>query len=180
MFTVGVSLDLTMPQGAAWVLMALSCVIAVGPWLAERARIPGIVGLLAGGLIIGPRGLDIVTHTNSSVASLGHIGLLYLMFLAGVELDLGVFRRLRRSAVIFGAVTFTLPMVLTYAATVALGYRTAAALLIGSLCASHTLVTYPAVRSMGLSHNRAVGTTVAATVLTAPSRCSSWPACPEA
>jgi len=166
MFTVGVSLDLTMPQGAAWVLMALSCVIAVGPWLAERARIPGIVGLLAGGLIIGPRGLDIVTHTNSSVASLGHIGLLYLMFLAGVELDLGVFRRLRRSAVIFGAVTFTLPMVLTYAATVALGYRTAAALLMGSLCASHTLVTYPAVRSMGLSHNRAVATTVAATVLT--------------
>ncbi len=163
---MGVTLDVSVPHGAAWVLLALSCVIAVGPWLAERARIPGIVGLLAGGLLIGPRGLDIVTHDNTSVASLGQIGLLYLMFLAGVELDLGVFRRLRKSALAFGAITFGMPMVLTSAAMALRGDRTAAALLMGSLCASHTLVTYPAVRGMGLAHNRAVATTVAATVLT--------------
>lgn len=154
------------PHGAAWVLLALSCVIAVGPWLAERARIPGILGLLAGGLLIGPRGLDIVTHDNTSVAALGQIGLLYLMFLAGVELDLGMFRRLRRSALAFGTLTFSLPMVLTMAAMFLRGFDTPAALLMGSLCASHTLVTYPVVRGMGLSHNRAVATTVAATVLT--------------
>ncbi len=159
-------IHLVAPKGPIWVFLAITLVILLGPWLAERARIPGIVGLLVGGLVIGPHALDIVHQDDSLVPALGQIGLLYLMFLAGVELDFAVFRRYRRAAAIFALVTFTLPFVLGYTASTLLGYTTAAALLLGSLSASHTLVTYPAIRRLGLSSNRAVATAVAATVIT--------------
>ena len=97
---------------------------------------------------------------------MGHIGLLYLMFLAGVELDLAVLQRYRNKAVAFALLTFAFPLAAGFGAATALGYGTAASLLVGSLVASHTLVTYPTVRSHGLGGNGAVATAVGATVLT--------------
>ena len=154
------------PEGPIPVILAVVCVIGIGPWLAEKARIPGIIGLLVGGVIIGPHVTGIVSVNNDLVPALGNLGLLYLMFLAGVELNLQVFRQYRRTAIVFGLVTFSCPMLLATVASLALNYTVAAAVLIGSLCASHTLVTYPIARRMGLSSNRAVATTVAATVIT--------------
>jgi Kef-type K+ transport system membrane component KefB len=154
------------PHGPIPVILAVVCVIGIGPWLAEKARIPGIIGLLVGGVIIGPHVTHIVTESNDLVPALGNLGLLYLMFLAGVELNLQVFRQYRRAAIIFGLITFSWPMLLGTVASLGLGYTVAAAVLVGSLCASHTLVTYPIARRLGLSSNRAVATTVAATVIT--------------
>ena len=84
-------LNLTSPEGTAWTLFVAVLVIVLAPYLAERVRIPGLIGLLAGGCIIGPNVLGIVSADTGIVEELGEVGLLYLMFLAGLELDLGVF-----------------------------------------------------------------------------------------
>lgn len=157
---------LDMPTGPAREFLAVVVAIIVGPLLAERARIPGIIGLLVGGLVIGPHGLGIIHQTDAVVPALGHLGLLYLMFLAGLELDLEVFRRNRRAAGIFALVSFSVPMLFGFGSALGLGFALAAALLMGSVWASHTLVVYPVFRRYGLTTNRAVATAVGATVLT--------------
>ena len=159
-------MDLSAPHGPAWVFLGVVVVIAVFPWLAERVRVPGIIGLLLGGLLLGQNGLGVVPEGDLVIPAIGQIGLLYLMFLAGVELDLTVLQRYRRTAVAFALLTFVAPLVLGFAAATLLGYGTAASLLVGSLVASHTLVTYPTVRALGLGSNGAVATAVGATVLT--------------
>jgi Kef-type K+ transport system membrane component KefB len=154
------------PHGPAWRFFLLAAIVVLAPPLFERIRLPGMVGLLVGGMLVGPNVANWITSADQDIPALGQVGLLFLMFMAGVELDLNQFARNRRSAVVFGVVTFIFPLALGLAAGMWLGYSTPASLLLGSLFASHTLVTYPAVRRMGLSRNTAVSTTVAATVLT--------------
>ncbi len=154
------------PTGATWQFLVLFVVVIVGPPLLERARLPGIVGLLLGGFLIGPNGFNLIGAGNTTVPELGQLGLLYLMFVAGVELDLGLVRVHRRAVVIFGVLAFLIPMAFGSAIGFALHWETAAALLLGSLMASHTLLVYPTVRDAGLASHRAVATAVGATVLT--------------
>jgi Kef-type K+ transport system membrane component KefB len=159
-------IDLHAPAGPAWLFFGVGAALVVGPIVATRLKLPAIIGLLLGGLVIGPQALGIVPATDTTVKALGQLGLLYLMFTAGVELDLALFARYRRAAATFGLLTFGFPMVLGFASGRLLDYSLAASLLLGSLWASHTLVTYPMVRQAGLSGNRAVATTVGATVIT--------------
>lgn len=159
-------LNLSTPEGTAWELLAVTIVIIATPVLAERLRLPGMIGLLLGGWLLGPNGLGVTDGVTGVLTELGEVGLLYLMFMAGVELDLNVFRRYQRHALAFALLTFAFPMGFGYAAGIGLGYSTAGAALLGSLFASHTLVMYPAIRRLGLAANRAVATTVGATVLT--------------
>src|SRR5688500_18922716 len=102
------------PDGPAWLLFGVGAAVVLGPIVATRLRLPTIIGLLAGGLVIGPEVLGIVPATDTTVPALGQLGLLYLMFSAGAELDLELFRRMRRAAVTFGLATFTCPMVLGF------------------------------------------------------------------
>jgi Kef-type K+ transport system membrane component KefB len=153
------------PTPLVWNLLLLLIVIAIGPFVAERLRLPGILGLLLGGFLIGPTGLDLL-HTTTEVEALGSVGLLYLMFVAGLELDLNVFARVRQAAITFGLLTFALPQAIGTVVALALGFDTLAAILIGSLWASHTLVVYPIVQRYGLTSDPAVATTVGATVIT--------------
>jgi Kef-type K+ transport system membrane component KefB len=159
-------LDLSAPHGSAWELLATALVIILGPVLAERIRIPGMIGLLAGGWLIGPNGLGITPEAGGILQQLGDVGLLYLMFMAGLELDLGVFAKFRNQAITFALLTFAFPMGLGVTGGLLLGYSTPAAILLGSLFASHTLVVYPVIRRMGLASNGAVATAVGATVVT--------------
>ncbi|HET7052572.1 MAG TPA: cation:proton antiporter [Solirubrobacterales bacterium] len=160
------SISVHSPSGAAWEFLILFAVVIVGPPLMQRARAPGIIGLLVGGFAIGPHGLDLIGAGNTTVPELGQLGLLYLMFVAGVELDLGLVRVHRNSVIGFGAVTFIVPMGLGVAVGLGLGWDLAASLLLGSLLSSHTLLLYPAARGAGLSADRGVATAVGATVLT--------------
>jgi Kef-type K+ transport system membrane component KefB len=141
-------------------------VVIGGPPLMRRARIPGIIGLLLGGFAVGPHGLDLITSGNATVPELGQIGLLYLMFVAGVELDLALLRVHRRAALGFGVLTFGFPMAFGTIVGFALGFGTPASLLLGSLLASHTLLLYPLVRERGLASTPAIASAVGATVLT--------------
>ncbi len=160
------AVTLQAPKGSAWEFLVLFVVVIVGPPLMQRARVPGLIGLLVGGFLIGPHGLGLLDAGSTTIPDLGQLGLLYLMFVAGVELDLGLLRRYRNSAVGFGVLTFAFPMLFGTLAGVALGWEIAAALLLGSLLASHTLILYPVVRNAGLGNDPIIASAVGATVIT--------------
>jgi Kef-type K+ transport system membrane component KefB len=153
------------PTSAEWVFFVASLVILVGPLAVERLGLPGIVGVILGGLVVGPNVLDWVQRAGV-VESLGQLGILVLMFLAGLELDLDEFQANRRAALTFGSFTFAFPFVLGVALVLPFGYGLATALLYGSLWASHTLVAYPIVQEHGLIRERAVGIAGGGTVMT--------------
>jgi Kef-type K+ transport system membrane component KefB len=158
--------EISSPKGAPWEFLVIFATLLLGPVVIERARIPGIIGLLLGGYVIGPHGLDLIGSGNTTIPDLGQLGLLYLMFVAGVELDLNLLRRHRRAAIVFGLLTFALPMLFGTLVGVGLGWQAQAAILLGSLLASHTLIAYPTVRDAGLASDPAVATVVGSTVLT--------------
>jgi len=157
---------LVAPQGHAWLFLVVFAVIIAGPFILERFKLPGIIGLLLGGLLIGPHGLGAVPGSDTTVAALGQLGLLYLMFVAGLELDLALVRRNRRAVIVASALTFSLPMAAGTTVGLALGYSGLASALLGSLVASHTLVVYPTIRGLGLGSDPAVAAGVGATVVT--------------
>jgi Kef-type K+ transport system membrane component KefB len=160
------SINISSPTGPAWEFLVLFLVVIIGPPLLQRARLPGIIGLLLGGFLIGPNGLNLIGAGNTTVPELGQVGLLYLMFVAGVELDLALLRVHRGAVVLFGVVSFAVPMALGSVVGFSMSWSAPAALLLGSLMASHTLLVYPSVRDAGLSTHHAVATAVGATVIT--------------
>ena len=153
------------PESAEWTFFVAALVLLAGPVIAERLRLPGIVGIVLGGTLVGPFVLDWIAR-DGIIESLGALGLLYLMFLAGLELDLDEFQRNRRPALTFGALTFTFPFVLGFMLVLPFGYGLATAALYGSLWASHTLVSYPIVQERKLTRHRAVGMAAGGTVIT--------------
>ena len=160
------SIKLASPTGSAWQFLLLFAVVIIGPPIVQRARIPGLIGLLLGGFVIGPHGFDLLTAGSTTIPDLGQLGLLYLMFVAGVEIDLALLRRHRRSAVAFSALSFSFPMLFGTVVGQALGWSVSASLLLGSLLASHTLVLYPMVARAGLGKDAMIASAVGATVLT--------------
>ena len=153
------------PHSAEWTFFIAAVVLLAGPLIAERFRMPGLVGVIVGGTIVGPFVLDWVAR-EGTVEALGALGILYLMFIAGLELDLDDFQRNRRPALSFGALTFTLPFVLGILLVLPFGYGLATAALYGSLWASHTLVSYPIVQEHKLTRHRSVGMAAGGTVIT--------------
>jgi Kef-type K+ transport system membrane component KefB len=154
------------PAGPALPFLVLFVVIVAGPLIIEKFRLPGIIGLLLGGFIIGPHCTGLIGSGNTTVPDLGQIGLLYLMFVAGLELDLRLVNAHRKQTLVYSAMTFTFPMVAGIVAGLSIGFSGLAAVLLGSLLASHTLVVYPMIREMGRGNDPAVATGVGATVVT--------------
>jgi len=147
------------------VIAIVALAIMIAPTIAGWVRMPGIIGLVLAGTLLGPYVLGILPE--GSVDELGKIGLLYLMFQAGLEIDMATFNKYRRAAVIFGLLTFTFPFVAGAAeGYFVLGFSAAAAVLIGSIWASHTLVTLPDVREAGIGTSRVVTTVAGATIIT--------------
>ena len=148
----------------AFLLLLLALIIA--PMIAGFVRLPAMVGLVLAGMLIGPHGLGILASSSISLTALGGFGLLYLMFNAGLELDLKKLLRNRRVTIMFALLSFSIPFTLGITSAKFLGYAWAAAVLMGSNWGSHTLVTYPILRKMGLARDRAVATVVGATAVT--------------
>lgn len=136
------------------------------PPLFARLRLPGAVGLLLAGVLIGPFALDIVNPDSGTVDLFASLGRVFLMFIAGLEIDLGVFEATRRQSIRFGALTFFLPLVGGALVGHAFGFDWNAAVLIGSLIASHTLLGFPILARLGLGKTEVVAVTVGATIFT--------------
>lgn len=141
-------------------------IILLAPVLLKRLRIPGIIGLIISGVVIGPHGLNLIEQ-NSAVNLFSTIGLLYIMFLAGLELDLGEFRKYKYKSLVFGFLTFILPISLGVPVCLyLLDYPLNTSVLTASMFATHTLIAYPIVSRLGISKNEAVAITVGGTILT--------------
>jgi len=140
--------------------------LILAPRLAEVLRLPAMVGLVLAGMALGPHGAHVLATKEIALSALGEFGLLYLMFSAGLELDLKLFLKMKRVAITFALLSFAIPFTLGVVSAHFLSYGWAAAVLMGSNWGSHTLVTYPLLRQMGLSRNRAVATVVGATAVT--------------
>jgi peptide chain release factor 3 len=146
------------------VFAVLFLLVLLGPLVAERLRLPTIIGLVLGGMLIGPNVSNVLAQ-NTFIETLGYVGLLYLMFQGGLDLDLDGFRRHRRDSVAFGVATFLAPMVLVTLAATAMGIELLAAIIIASAFASHTLLSYGAVTRFDLAKNRAVTASLGATLI---------------
>lgn len=141
-------------------------IILLSPILLRKIKIPGIIGLIISGVIIGPHGLNILQQ-NSAVTLFSTIGLLYIMFIAGIELDMFEFKKNKYRSIGFGFFTFIFPLALGISVCYyLLGYDIAASILTASMFATHTLVSYPIVTKFGVSKNQAVAVTVGGTILT--------------
>ena len=141
-------------------------IILLSPILLRKLNIPGIIGLIISGVVIGPHGLNIL-EKNSAVDLFSTIGLLYIMFIAGLDLDMNQFKANRNKSLLFGFFTFIIPLSIGFPVCYYfLGYDFNASFLTASMFATHTLVAYPIVSKLGISKNHAVAITVGGTILT--------------
>lgn len=141
-------------------------IILFAPLLLNRFRIPHIIGLIIAGMIIGPHGFGLLER-DSSFQIFGNVGLLYLMFLAGLEMDINDFKKNKTQGIVFGLYTFFIPMILgTTISYYTLHFNLETSILLASMYASHTLVAYPIVSRYGISRATSVTTTIAGTIIT--------------
>ncbi|MEL6400983.1 MAG: cation:proton antiporter [Cyanobacteria bacterium J06607_6] len=144
----------------------LLAIILPVPILFEKLRLPGLVGLLAAGIVFGPHGLTLLDPADPIMELLSDIGLLYLMFVAGLDIDMEQFQKMKYRAAGFGSLTFFIPLLVGTGLARLMGFPWAGAVLIGSLIASHSLLAYPMVSQAGATRNGAVVTTLGATIFT--------------
>lgn len=141
-------------------------IILLTPVILHRFKIPDLIGLIIAGAIIGPQGLDIMSR-DSSIELFGKVGLLYIMFVAGLEIDLADLKKNYGKSLYFGLLTFIIPMLMgTFAGVYLLDFSYPTSILLASMFASHTLMTYPIVSKYGVTKNRAVNISIGATVIT--------------
>lgn len=156
----------TFPIADPIVIFAIvACLILVIPFAMAKLKMPALVGLLLAGAILGPNALHVLERDQSFVL-LGKVGLMFIMFIAALEVDLGVFKKFGVHAAVFGVLTFGIP--LAAAAPVAfyvLGYALLPGLLLASVFSSHTLLAYPMASKLGIAKNRAVTTAVGGTMI---------------
>jgi Kef-type K+ transport system membrane component KefB len=141
-------------------------IILIAPILLGKIKIPGIVGFIIAGILIGPNGFNILKK-NSAIELFATIGLLYIMFIAGIELDLAEFKKKKHKSFIFGFLTFAVPIIIGFPVCYyLLHYSLLTSILTASMFATHTLVAYPIVNKFGIAKNEAVAVTVGGTILT--------------
>ncbi len=160
-------LEFELPLGNPVLIFSLILfIILLSPILLKKLNIPGIIGLIIAGVVIGPDGFNVL-EKNSAVELFSTIGLLYIMFIAGLELDMNDFKSNRNKSLLFGFFTFIIPLILGLPVCYyLLGYDFNASFLTASMFATHTLVAYPIVSKLGVSKNQAVAITVGGTILT--------------
>ncbi|MGH8909314.1 MAG: cation:proton antiporter [Egibacteraceae bacterium] len=155
----------TLPLASpALVFAVLVALVLVAPVLAERVRVPGIIGLVVAGVVAGPGALGLLGR-DGTVAILAELGLLYLAFQAGLAVDLDVLKAPRRPWLVVGGLVFAVPVALGVAAAALLGYGAHAAIMIGAWWATHALVAYPVYDRLRLGEDRSVQAAAGGTVV---------------
>lgn len=153
-------------DNAVLIFAFLLFIILLAPLLFRRLGLPGIIGLILSGLLIGPHGFNLI-EKNAAVDLFATIGLLYIMFIVGLELDLGEFRKNRHKSIVFGGLTFFLPLVIGFPVCYyVLGYGFYTSLLTAGMFSTHTLVAYPIASRLGIIQHEGVAITVGGTIIT--------------
>lgn len=161
------SIDFTLPLRNPVIIFSLVLfIILFAPILFNKIKVPHIIGLIIAGVIVGPYGLNLLNR-DSSIVLFGTVGLLYIMFLAGLEIDLAEFKKNRKRILTFGLLTFLFPLIFgTLASYYLLGFGFLSSLLLASMFSTHTLVSYPIASKYGVIRNRSVSMTVGGTMIT--------------
>ena len=161
------TIDFTLPLADPVLkFLLILLIILAAPLLLNKLRIPHLLGLIIAGAIIGPHGFNLVLRDSSIILS-GTAGLLYIMFLAGLEIDMADFKRNSTKSLAFGMYTFLIPMILgTVVGIWILRFNVLTSVLLASMFASHTLIAYPIISKLGISKNKAVSITVGGTMIT--------------
>ena len=152
-------------ESPALIFFAVLLIILFAPIVMGRLRIPHIIGMVLAGMVISEHGLGILRY-DISFKLLGSVGLYYIMFLAGLEMDMEGLKKNRRRVIVFGLLTFAVPFLLNYmVSSTLLNYSLMASLFIGCIMASNTLVAYPIVGRYGLQRHEASTLSVGSTML---------------
>lgn len=148
------------------IFFVVLCIILFAPIIMGKLRIPHIVGMVLAGVAVGPHGLNILAK-DSSFDLFGHVGLYYIMFLAGLEMNMSNFRKNRVRTFTHGIMAFVIPMAMGFIINRSiLHYSVMTSILLASMYASHTIITYPIVMRYGLTRQRSVTIAVGATAIT--------------
>ena len=160
-------LDFSFPFEDPILVFALVLVIILfSPIVLSRFKIPSIIGLILAGVLIGPKGLQIIA-SDEAFRLFGSVGLLYIMFMAGIEIDMNDFKKNKWRSMYFGLNTFIFPMVIgSLVGYYILGFAWPSAILLASMFASHTLLAYPAISKLGIAKIPVVNITVGGTMIT--------------
>ena len=150
-----------------WIYLGVLSIVLFAPLLFNRLRMPHIIGMILAGLLIGPNGLNILDH-DDSFELFGEVGLFYIMFLASLEINMQEMKQAKGGALLMGLAVFAIPMALGMLAnTFILKYdNLMTSILLASMYASYTLISYPIVARYGLSRLRCVNFVVGGTVIT--------------
>ncbi|UHO39423.1 cation:proton antiporter [Chryseobacterium capnotolerans] len=141
-------------------------IILAAPLLLNKIKVPHLLGLIIAGAIIGPNGFNVLSR-DSSIVVTGTTGLLYIMFLAGLEIDMGDFKKNKWKSLGYGGYAFIFPFILGYlGAYYLLDFSMLTSVLFASLFSSQTLITYPLISKLGIAKNQAVNITVGGTMIT--------------
>lgn len=159
--------DTTLPLTNPVLLFSLLLfIILFAPLILNKLKIPQLIGLIIAGAVIGPNGLNLMLR-DSSIVLFGTVGLLYIMFLAGLEIDLLDFKKNRTKSLVFGIYTFSIPFTLGFlVGHYFLQYSIITSILLAAMFSSHTLIAYPMISKLGVAKNRAVNITIGGTIIT--------------
>lgn len=148
-----------------WIFFLVLLIILFAPLLMGKLRIPHIVGMILAGILVGKDGLNILAY-DDSFELFGRVGMFYIVFLAGLELDMDDFKKNRLKGIIFGLLTFVFPMGIGFIANQSiLHYGLMSSVLLASIYASNTLITYPIISRYGLSRERSLSISIAGTIV---------------
>ena len=162
-----VNFDFHLPvTDPTWIFFLVLVIILFAPIVLERLRIPHIIGMILAGVVIGEHGFNILAR-DSSFELFGKVGLYYIMFLAGLEMNMEDFKSIRVKATVLGLLAFIFPLGIGIWTNLhLLGYSLATSVLLASMYASHTLIAYPIVIRYGINRQRAVSIAVGGTAVT--------------
>lgn len=147
------------------IFLLVMVIILFTPLLLRRLKIPHIIGMIVAGMVVGPHGFNLLER-DASFQIFGQVGILYLMFLAGVEIDMFNLKQNFRKGLLFGLLSFAIPMVGGILMThYILGTSWLTSTLIASMYASHTLISYPITARFGLTNSRATVISICGTVV---------------
>ena len=148
------------------IFLTVMAIILVTPLLLNRLKIPHVIGLIIAGVAVGPYGFSLLDR-DMSFEVFGQVGLLWLMFLAGIEIDMYHLRKNLRKGLVFGFYTFAIPLIIgAVAAVTLLGMGLLESTLLASIFAAHTLLAYPIVARLGVTRSPAVIIAIAGTIVT--------------
>ena len=149
-----------------WIFLGVLCIVLFAPLIFNKLRMPHIIGMILAGLLVGPHGLNLLERDNS-FELFGEVGLYYIMFLASLEINMQEMKQAKGGALLMGLAVFAIPIALGIIANLyILDYGLVASILLASMYASYTLISYPIVARYGLSRLRCVNFVVGGTIIT--------------